>query len=121
MSEVSREAKDRLFRFIFGRRNVLPDDSPIKAFVLDNRAEVKRMCITEYDEVRTMNMFREEGRAEGMEKGLAERMEKGRSEGANLLGALISKLIKLGRHQDIERVATDSEYREQLYREFGIA
>ena len=55
--------------------------------------------------------------AEGMEKGRAEGMEKG----ANLLGALISKLIKLGRDQDIERVATDSEYRQQLYKEFQLA
>jgi hypothetical protein len=52
-----------------------------------------------------------------MEKGRAEGMEKG----ANLLGTLISKLIKLGRDQDIERAATDSEYRQQLYKEFQLA
>ena len=46
----------------------LQDDSVIKAFILSNKAEVKRMCITEYDEVKTMNMFREEGRSEGREQ-----------------------------------------------------
>ena len=67
----------------------LPEDSPIKAFLLANRAEVKRMCLTEYDEVRTMNMFREEGRAEGR----AEGREEGRAEG--VLTTLIS-LVKKG-------------------------
>ena len=47
----------------------LADDSVIKPFIIKNKAEVKRMCITEYDEVRTMNMFKEEGRAEGREEG----------------------------------------------------
>ncbi|MBQ6504444.1 MAG: hypothetical protein IJI57_11090 [Flexilinea sp.] len=44
----------------------LSNDSVIKPFILKNKAEVKRMCITEYDEVRTMNLFKEEGREEGI-------------------------------------------------------
>ena len=47
----------------------LSDDSVIKPFLMKNRAEVKRMCITEYDEVKTMNMFREEGYNEGRADG----------------------------------------------------
>ena len=39
----------------------LPDDSIIKSFLLANKAEVKRMCITEYDEARTFAEQREEG------------------------------------------------------------
>ena len=35
----------------------LPEKSVIKGFLLENKAEVKRMCITEYDEAWTMNMF----------------------------------------------------------------
>ena len=31
--------------------NDLPENSLIKAFILSNRAEVKRRCITEYNEV----------------------------------------------------------------------
>ena len=42
----------------------LPDDSLIKPFLLANKAEVKRMCITEYDEARTFAEQREEGREE---------------------------------------------------------
>ena len=37
-----------------------------------NKAEVKRMCITEYDEERTLNETREEGREEGRAEGREE-------------------------------------------------
>lgn len=50
----------------------LPDDSLIKPFLVANKAEVKRMCITEYDEARTFAEQREEGRAEGREEGREE-------------------------------------------------
>ena len=55
----------------------------------------------------------EEGRAEAR----AEGMEKGGSK----LGALIDLLLKLGRNSDVARAATDSEYRQQLYKEFQLA
>ena len=44
----------------------LPDDSLIKPFLVANKAEVKRMCITEYDEARTLAEQRDEGREEGV-------------------------------------------------------
>ena len=50
----------------------LSDDSVIKPFLIQNKAEVRRMCITEYDEVRTMNMFKEEGIEEGRLEGREE-------------------------------------------------
>ena len=43
----------------------MPGDFEIKKFITANRAEVKDMCLTEYDEAETMEMFREEGREEG--------------------------------------------------------
>ena len=47
----------------------------------DNRkAEVKRMCITEYDEQRTFALQRDEGHAEGRAEGLAEGRAEGRAE-----------------------------------------
>ncbi len=47
----------------------LPDESLIKPFLVANKAEVKRMCITEYDELRTFAEQREEGKIEGIEIG----------------------------------------------------
>lgn len=52
----------------------LPDDSVIKPFLLANRAEVKLMCITEYDEERTRAAQREEDLAEGKVEGFLEAM-----------------------------------------------
>ena len=46
--------------------NMMPDDFQIKRFLDGNRAEVKNMCITEYNEAETMQMFKEEGREEGI-------------------------------------------------------
>ncbi len=52
--------------------NEMPDDYQIKPFLVDNKAEVKSMCITEYDEERTFAEQREEGFAEGRAEGRAE-------------------------------------------------
>lgn len=54
----------------------MPDDYVIRSFLLGNRAEVKDMCITEYNELQTMQMFREEGREEGWEEGQIELLKK---------------------------------------------
>ncbi len=59
----------------------LPENSKLRKFLLAHRAEVKRMCITEYDEARTMELFKEEGREEGLERGLEVGLERGREEG----------------------------------------
>ena len=61
------------------------------------------------DEAKTMELFKEEGRVEGWMKGTVQ------------LSALISKLIALGRNDDIARVVSDPEYRDKLYAEFGMA
>ena len=42
----------------------LTDDSPIKRLLLSMEAEVVYSCITEYDEQKIMNQFRDEGREE---------------------------------------------------------
>ncbi len=42
----------------------MPVDFQIRKFLLANKAEVRRMCITEYDEAKTQKQFREEGKTE---------------------------------------------------------
>ncbi len=39
----------------------MPEDYRIKEFIIKNRAEVKDMCLTEYDEEQVHKWFREEG------------------------------------------------------------
>ena len=82
----------------------MPEDFEIKGFLVGNRAEVKDMCITEYNEAETMQMFREEGREEGEDR----------------LGELIKELLSRGRISNAERAAADKAARKGLYEEFGI-
>lgn len=46
----------------------LPKNFKILEFILSNRAEVKDMCLFEYDEKKAMEAERAEGRAEGEAK-----------------------------------------------------
>ena len=52
--------------------NEMPEDFEIKKFITANRAEVKDMCLTEYNETETMEMLRLEGLQEGLQKGRQE-------------------------------------------------
>ena len=50
-----------------------------------------------------------------------ERMwEEGHREGENLFALLVSKLMKEGRSEDVERAATDEAYRKTLYAEYNL-
>ncbi len=59
----------------------IPDDWIIRNYLMANKSEVRLMCLTEYNEEETMQMFREEGRIEGREEGRIEGREEGREEG----------------------------------------
>ena len=52
----------------------MPEDFLIKEFLIEHQSEVKNMCLTEYNEAETMQMFKEEGREEGREEGSKERL-----------------------------------------------
>ena len=56
----------------------LDKDAVIRPFLIKNRAEVKNMFLTEYDEART----NAEMRADGYEDGFEDGREEGREEGA---------------------------------------
>ena len=104
--------------------NDMPADYQIRMFLMGNRAEVKDMCITEYNEAETMKMLREEGRKEGREEGREEGRKEGRKEGQeegeDKLGRLVSLLILKGRNEDVQKAATDKAVRANLYKEFKI-
>ena len=48
----------------------LPGDFVTKPFLEAHRAEVKGMLLTEYNEAKAMDLFREEGREEGRQEGI---------------------------------------------------
>ena len=58
---------------------------------------------------------------EGREEGRIEGREEGREEEATRMGTLMSRLYELGRKEDADKAITDSEFRNSLYKELGIA
>lgn len=46
--------------------------------------------------------------------------ENGEKKGEAKLGKLIKALLKEKRYSDIEKVTDDEEYREKMYKEFGM-
>ena len=58
----------------------MPDDSLIKPLIIANRAEVKRMFITEYDEAATMEKFKKEYFAQGLSQGISQGIIQGKRE-----------------------------------------
>ena len=48
----------------------MPEEYLIKAFLMGNRAEVKKMFLTEYNEEKVLEKEREEGRREGHQEGV---------------------------------------------------
>ena len=63
----------------------------------------------------------ERGLAEGRTEGRAEGRSVGRAEGADRMASLGDLLLKKGRTEDLKRSFSDPAYREQLFKEFGIA
>ena len=59
-------------------------------------------------------------RREGWNAGHSEGRSKGRSEGEDRINCLNSSLIADKRFEDLKRAIKDKEYREQLYKEYGI-
>ena len=90
----------------------MPDDYLLKPFLEAHKAEVKDMLLTEYDEVKTMDLFFREGRAEGHAEGEKSAYEK--------LSALTAKLLAQGRGADALKAVEDAAYREALYAEFQM-
>ncbi len=98
----------------------MPDDFLIRSSLLANRAEVKNMCITEYNETETMLMFKEEGRAEGHAQGQAEGRAQGRREAEAHFGKLMSFLLSKGLTEEAKLVSVDENMRTELYKKYGI-
>ena len=76
----------------------MSDEFVIKPFLLENRAEVKNMFLTEYNEEKVMEKEREEGRQEGRQEGERKRSEEIASnmlKEGGVSAAFISKMTEL--------------------------
>ena len=99
----------------------LPGDSEVRTFLESNLAEVKMKCLTEYDAEREREIEREQYREVYLAKGIAEGRAEGKVEGADKMGSLMIKLKELGRVDDAFKAAADPEFRESLFKEFGLS
>ena len=70
-------------------------------------------CITEYDEVETMQQFKEEGRKEGLAEGEVR--------GEDKLAKLVFALISAGRSDEIAKATKNAASRATFYAEFNIS
>ena len=80
----------------------MPEEFGLKKFLVANKAEVKQMCITEYNEAETMEQFREEGRKEGREEGREE------GEILRLIKMVYKKMLKGRTNEEIAEEVEES-------------
>ena len=77
----------------------------------------------EEDEIKVCELFDQyerRGRIKGKEEGKIEGRAEGKIEGENRLAELMKKLIGSGRNDDLEKIAFDQGYREELYAAYHI-
>jgi len=92
--------KNDLEAAVYTAIDQMPDDYMIKPFLLDNRSEVMKMVLTEYDQEKTIEKAIDEGRREGRKEGRREGRREGRDEGIEIG-------LKEGRDERNVEVATE--------------
>lgn len=97
------------------------DHNILKDFLLEQRAEVVKMSIYEYDEEREMKLIREDERELGREEGRIEGRAEGRNEGRGEIIMLLRKLFADRREDDLKKVLEDAGYCRQLCEEYNIS
>ena len=96
------------------RENILRD------FLMEQKSEVVKMSIYEFDEEREMAIIRADERELGREEGREEGLEEGRKEGERRIAVLYKSLLEDGRTEDLRRTVEDDAYRSMLCKEYGI-
>ena len=74
----------------------------------------------DYDLPAARKKAQEEGRKEGRLVGRKEGRQEGRNEGEERMARLVSILVEKNRMEDLRRIVTDREYRENLYQENAL-
>lgn len=85
-------------------------------YLMRKGSEVVNMLMTEYDYELDVEVQKEEAYESGVEAG----EKTGIREGKQRVNELYSKLMQLGRQEDVLKAIEDEEYRENLFEEFGV-
>lgn len=100
----------------------------LEKFLKENRAEVLKVSIFEYDEEKHLQQEREEaiklgeerGIKLGEERGIKLGEKRGIKLGEERINRLIIKLSEAGRTGDILKAASDADYQDKLIKEFNL-
>jgi len=61
-----------------------------------------------------------EGREQGLKEGREQGLKEGREQGEGRFAELTQRLLQDKRYIDLEKSATDPEYRQKLYKEYQV-
>ena len=89
-------------------------------FLRGNKAEVQKVGIFEYDEEKHLEMERREAEERGRKIGEKIGEARGEKIGEERLGRLLKELLRSGKLEEAERASSDKEFRDKLYKEYGI-
>ena len=92
----------------------------LREFLTEQKAEVVKMSIYEFDEEREMRLIREDEREIGREEGIEIGKASGREEGKQKILLLSRMLLDADRIDDLKRATDDAAYLEELCREYSI-
>jgi len=133
LNQSDKQDKEALVEAIAKMIHDIPDDFILKPFLVSHHAEIVSMLLTEYDEVEAMNLFRLEGKLEGLKEGKLEGLKEGKLEGLKEgkleglkdgkreLNSIYCKLIQEGRMDELQNAISDPGYLEELAKEFTHA
>ena len=96
----------------------MPEDFVIRKFIIANRAEVKAMLLTEYNEEKVMEKERQEGHREGLREGRREGLREGHKEGQKEMAGLMKYLLSNGRNDDALKASSDETFLNKLLADF---
>ena len=89
-----------------------------------NNTEERRLYINRemarMDRESQLKNAKAEGIAEGKAEGKAEGIAEGSIKGESRMGRLAMQLVKEGKIDQLERVTSDKELRQKLYKKYGI-
>ena len=92
----------------------------VGSYVIWGLSEKKDISLSVIAKGERAERLKAEGQAIGRAEGRAEGQVIGQAQGEARLGSLINRLIQEQRIDEIQIVSTDSERREQLYKEYNL-
>lgn len=96
----------------------------LRDFFTSHKEEVIGVSIFEFDEELYKQAMREDGieigKEEGRKEGIIEGRKEGVKEGENLFASLTAALVKERRYADLDKAVNDIQYRNDLYRGYGL-